>query len=295
MTIIDTFKDRYGNQVFKIHLSRELVRTNQIRQHRHTELEISLILNGNGIYKTEHGDEDIKKDDIFLFSTNEYHCITDIFPTDGNEYMELLNVQFSPSFIIDNAALENASYMNVFFRRNGFFRNKLTRNNPCGDKIRALFSQIRSECENKQPCYITQVKNKLLDMLILILRHYGFADFSVQRKDYRRYAENLQKAVTFMNEHFTESITLDEIISHAKLTKTHFFALFHEAYNMTPWEYINIKRIDHALQMLRSSDLTVLNIAMQCGYNNTANFNRIFKKVTGITPREYRKNKSLQI
>ena len=283
MPTIDTFIDRYGNPIFKIFLSAAHIRTNQIRQHRHTEFELSLILSGKGIYKTERGNTEIEKGDVFLFSTNEYHCITDIFPADGQEYMELLNIQFAPSFIPGNIPQENVSYMNVFFRRNESFLNRLDPKNPCGDKIRLLFAEIREECENKRPCYATQVRNKLVDILILILRDYGIADFTAQEKDCRRYSENLQKAVAYMNEHYTENITLDEIVSCARLTKTHFLDLFRAAYRMTTWDYINIRRIDHAAQLLLSSDRTILDIATQSGFNNTANFNRIFKKITGVT------------
>ena len=58
---------------------------------------------------------------------------------------------------------------------------------------------------------------------------------------------------------------------------------------MTTWDYINIKRIEDSLTLLKSTNLTVLDIATKCGFNSTASFNKIFKKTTGITPKEYRK------
>ena len=81
------------------------------------------------------------------------------------------------------------------------------------------------------------------------------------------------------------------IIEAAHMTKTHFLAVFKAAYRMTTWDYINIRRIDHAMQMLATTDRAVLDIALSCGYNNTANFNRIFRKVTGITSKAYRISK----
>ena len=59
---------------------------------------------------------------------------------------------------------------------------------------------------------------------------------------------------------------------------------------MTAWDYVNIKRIEKSLGLLKNTDDTVLSVAAECGYNNTANFNRIFKKITGLTPAEYRKS-----
>lgn len=66
---------------------------------------------------------------------------------------------------------------------------------------------------------------------------------------------------------------------------------FKNSFNMTPWDYIAIKRIEKATRLLRDSDETVLSVAIACGYNNTAGFNRIFKKITGLTPRGYRTGK----
>ena len=57
---------------------------------------------------------------------------------------------------------------------------------------------------------------------------------------------------------------------------------------MTTWDYINIRRIERARELLAGTNDTVLAVATACGYNNTANFNRIFRKITGITPHEYR-------
>ena len=57
---------------------------------------------------------------------------------------------------------------------------------------------------------------------------------------------------------------------------------------LTPWEYINIKRINKAVDLLKSSDLSISSVATQCGYNNMANFSRIFKQITGTTPKHIR-------
>lgn len=59
---------------------------------------------------------------------------------------------------------------------------------------------------------------------------------------------------------------------------------------MTVWDYINIKRIDKAVNLLTKTNDTVINIASKCGFNSPANFNRIFKKITGLTPKECRKH-----
>ena len=66
---------------------------------------------------------------------------------------------------------------------------------------------------------------------------------------------------------------------------------------MTLWDYISAKRINKAAQLLATETKTmnILDIATQCGYNSTANFNKAFKKITGMTPSEYRSNRNVMI
>lgn len=291
MEIIDSFSDHFGNLILRVFRSSAVARQNLIRQHRHTEFEISLILSGTGIYRTENGDYDIRSGDIFLYSANEYHCISDITPDPGYECMELLNVHFSPALLATDGITDTDSPLDVFFNRSAEFQNRLTRNNPHSEEIGKLLLKIREECEQKKPCYRTSVRNLICQILITITRNYGYtvSDASVQSTV--RYDENLGLALAYINEHFCEQLTLDDIIEAAHMTKTNFINVFKASYNMTTWDYINIKRIDRAMKLLSSTSLTIIDIATRCGYNNTANFNRIFRKITGITPKLYRASK----
>lgn len=288
MELINEIFDNCNNSIFKIFISTAAARKGVVRQHRHTEFELSLILSGKGIYKTENGNFDIQENDIFLYSTNEYHCITDIFPDGDKLYMELLNIHFSPSYIMGTDSLNrNTEYMNIFFSRKPSFENCIDRTNAYNPKLRELILSIKSECENKEPCYETIVFARLTEILTLLLRHYNLAENKTIKP--LRYVDNISSAITYINEHYNENITLNDITKAAHMHKTTFIANFKAIYHMTTWDYINIKRIEDSLTLLKSTDLTVLDIAIKCGFNSTANFSKIFKKITGITPSEYRK------
>ena len=58
---------------------------------------------------------------------------------------------------------------------------------------------------------------------------------------------------------------------------------------MTLWEYVQSRRIEMAAEMLLSTDRSVTQVAMECGYNSISNFNRSFKAITGQSPVAYRK------
>ncbi len=260
-------------------------RRGEYRNHKHTELEISLILNGEGIYKTTRGDVDIRPGDILLFSTNEFHCITDISTPD----MQILNLHIQPSFIwnIGNSYIGNG-YLKIFFSPNERFSNRLPRENPHNTSVIAHIDAIRREFEERRPDYDAAIKAELLSLLILLRREYGMTDEGSQEflsaPDYT----SIIRAMNYMDKNFTTDITLEEIAEEAGLSKSYFCTVFRRLNGLTPWDYINIRRINRALELLRTTEDNILDIALQCGYNNTSNFNRIFRGVTGQTPKAYR-------
>lgn len=286
--LIDTFTDNYGNPIFRIYISIQPKMKRQKRLHRHTEFEISLILSGKGVYSTTSGEYCFEKGDMFLFSTNEYHYITDIEYGD-DKCFQILNIQFAPAFIYESGNSKDTLFMNIFLHRTAEFHNMLNRDNPYTEQIRQLFYCIKQECEEKKPCYRTETRNKVISILINIFRNYNYAESTISPSASYN-IEGLQKAIAYINENYCYDISLDAIAAAAFLSKFHFMHLFKSTYNMTVWDYINIKRIDKALSLLANSNENILTVAAKSGFNNSANFNRIFKKITGLTPKEYRQS-----
>ncbi len=287
--IIDTFYDEYKNSVFSAYLSVVPAEKRQKRLHRHTEFEVSLILLGGGVYDTENGVYSFTKGDVFLYSTNEYHCITEITAPRG-ENLIILNLHFSPALIYSDDAVKDFAFMNVFFNRSDDFKNLLDRNNPEISAVREKFLKIKTECEEKRACYKAEVKNLLVSVLISVFRSFNLARLDKPLSSASGEMEELQKAIVYIHEHFDGEIKLDDIAAAACLSKFHFIRLFKASYNMTVWDYINIKRVDAAINLLSTTSDSVINIALKCGYGSPANFNRIFKKITGTTPKDYRKH-----
>ncbi|MDD7157376.1 MAG: AraC family transcriptional regulator [Firmicutes bacterium] len=289
MNVIGELNDKYGNAVFRLFTSIAECREGQYRMHRHTQYEIGLIERGCGFYDTEHGREEISSGDVFLFSANEYHCITDIFPCGGKRDMQILNLQFLPGFISDEKGGAFDSFMRIFTDRKPDFRNKLDENNRYTGEIQNYMLRIKEECEQKRPCYDVLAKGLLCALLVTLYRYFGLCDpVCDDEKPACLHLSDVMRAAAYMNEHYCEDITLAEILAAANLGKTAFTSAFHEVFDMTAWDYLNIKRIEKSLGLLKNTYDTVLSVAAACGYNNTANFNRIFRKITGLTPRQYR-------
>ncbi len=285
MGITGSIKNEAGIPACTIFQSTARRRHGEYRNHKHTELEISLILEGEGIYKTTRGDVDIRAGDILLFSTNEFHCITDI----STPAMKILNLHIQPSFIWDtgNTYIGNG-YLKIFFSPNEQFTNRLPRDNAHNTEVVAHIHAIRREFEEMRCDYEAAIKAELLALLILLRRSYGMTDESTQELVSAPDYSKIIRAMNYMDKNFTGEISLEEIAEESNLSRSYFCTVFRRLNGLTPWDYINIRRVNRALELLRTTDDNILDVALQCGYNNTSNFNRIFRTVTGQTPKAYR-------
>lgn len=102
--------------------------------------------------------------------------------------------------------------------------------------------------------------------------------------------DRLSEVYQYVKENYKKEISLDEVAQVANLTPTSFCRMFKSKTKKNFIEYLNEIRISNACKHLIESDMSVSEIAYECGYKTVSNFNKLFKKNTGNTPKEY-KNK----
>jgi AraC-like DNA-binding protein len=101
-------------------------------------------------------------------------------------------------------------------------------------------------------------------------------------------SEKFKKVTEYIMMNFDEEIQLHDIATIANMAVTTFCNFFKTQFRMTFIEYLNVIRVGHACKLLAQKENTIVDIAYRCGYQNIANFNRQFKKLKNMTPREYR-------
>ena len=92
----------------------------------------------------------------------------------------------------------------------------------------------------------------------------------------------------YLEEHYSERITLDDLASRFYINKYYLTRVFKEQYGMSITSYLTSLRITHAKQLLRFTDKTVEEIGLECGLGALHYFSRVFKEVEGVAPSTYR-------
>ena len=253
-------------------------------EHHHTALEITMVLSGSGIYATDESEFSFESGDIFLFGTDERHWIKKL-----DCRTDFLNVHFEPRFIwSENFGISSGELIRVFLNRKKNPLNKLDMTKESSMSVKRLIFQMEKELEEKKREHEIMLKVHLVNILIEMIRSF---EGQIDENDFSYNAQalhHIERSLKYIDSHLSENITLEEIANVAHMSKNYFCRIFKKLNGMSPWDYITVKRIDLARRLLSDKDKTVLEVAMLCGFNNTANFNRAFRKVTGKTPSEIR-------
>lgn len=126
----------------------------------------------------------------------------------------------------------------------------------------------------------------LLDMLNDISARVGTAP--IKYSENKKQVTALENVIAYMNAHYREIRSMDEITSACFISKSYLCSAFKENYGMTVMGYLRKLRIKHACDFLENTDKTLSLIAQKMGFADLSHFTRVFKKETGMTPNEYR-------
>ncbi|MEO8664539.1 MAG: AraC family transcriptional regulator [Ignavibacteria bacterium] len=249
-------------------------------------LSIKCSMKGNEFYKTPGGDYKVSKGS-YLILNNGQLCQSSI-----KEEAETFCVFFEPKFVNDilmSLVTPSDKILNFSFLPNNqpvLFLEKLYPHNhtitPVIMKI-WLASKVNYDDEN----FLTEQYYELLKKLLLVHRDlYEEIEklppvkLSTKIELYKRVC----RAKEFIDSSFTENITLEKISKEACLSQFHFLRLFKTVYKETPHQYLTQKRVDSALNLLRSTDKSITEICFDIGFESVSSFSWLFRRNFGLSP-----------
>ena len=100
----------------------------------------------------------------------------------------------------------------------------------------------------------------------------------------------IENSIEYIHKKYNTQLTTDDISSQFKINKCYFCYMFKKETGQTFINYLNNHRIEQSKELLKNTDMSLLDIALEVGYNNQSYYSTIFKKYTNMTPLEYREN-----
>ncbi len=131
----------------------------------------------------------------------------------------------------------------------------------------------------ENPEQVNAVIPKMLRQYCLLVLQHSLA----------RYSAVIRDCLNFIDFHYMEPLSLESLSARFSVNKNYLSSRFHREKGMTITDYINQIRVNRATSLLRNTSRSVQQIAEQCGFTDANYFTRIYKKIQGFTPNEYRK------
>lgn len=254
--------------------------------HWHNYLEIAFVKQGKGIYYVENRTYEMNEGDIVVINNIEPHYMEVLPPIN----MVMPVVMFEPQLVWSSENQFDYQYMEPFFERSSNFNNRIDSKSEIGQKIFMLLTEIEDEYVNKTVGYKLMIKAKLLHIITYLIRHYqdtSRSSESITSKSKK--LEKLGKVFEFINKNYSQKIELNTLAELAYMSPSYFSTFFKLSTGFSPIEYLNKIRIAKSIEMLRETDYSIARIALDCGFSNLANFNKIFKHFTETVPSQIRK------
>ena len=146
---------------------------------------------------------------------------------------------------------------------------------------------IDNLCSSRPYAYQLAVKGYLFQIMFLLLTNNRR---SIHAKSDQKAFEKIKRILTYIDEHYAEAITIEEIANFCFYSPSYFMKFFREHMGVGFIHYLNDYRLEMAAKKLLTTTDNILNVATSSGFDNLSYFNRSFKKKYGITPGQYRKN-----
>lgn len=156
--------------------------------------------------------------------------------------------------------------------------------------LSGLLTGLLSELTAGYPPSGNFVRGIAQSLAIHLVRHHAEAGPSARKTGEQLPAFRLRQAVSAMLTRLDQPFDLDEMAHAAGMSRFHFSRAFRNSMGQSPSVWFATQRILRAKQLLRETDRTILDISLQLGYGSPSHFAHVFRRETGVTPRDYRKS-----
>ena len=245
---------------------------NDFKMHAHDACELFFFISGNASYYVEGSVYGLQNNDILIMRPCETHRLQ----VEQNSAYERMSIHFSPSIICDNFS-EN--WLRPFYRRNLGRMNLYRADDFNTDHYMSCIKTIISCIDGEKSA--EQITAALISLIMEICDAFDRKEMSVFSQNE---LDVSVKIVDYINRHLFEDITLDSLAAAFFMSSSQLERVFKKSIGSPVWEYIIIKRLMSARNMLQSGSSAQIT-AQRCGFSDYSAFYRAYKKQFGTSPK----------
>ena len=278
----DGFRILQGKQEYVTYIEHSSIRVwhsnvpAHFASHKHSAVEIILPQQGVAVYQLDNEAIHVQPGEILILPPGCSHALTE--PEDISRYLLL----FEPNAL--TIMRDFPDFQNVMREP-----VHLNGHSEWQQAVGKLLMQAVDCYNRKEPLWNTECYSYLIKAYALLGRYYIASDLPAQEANSRKIESAiLNSAITFINEHYMDDISLEDVAVFAGFSKYYFCRMFKQFSGLAFSEFLIRKRLNVASEMLIHTELSVKEIAMTSGFGSIATFNRVFRENKHCTPLQFR-------
>ncbi len=257
------------------------------KMHVHDYAQISVVIAGRAILSVNGSEVTVREGDVYFVESYAPHALR------SPQKLEVINLLFYMDDLLKQSKglREHPGFRELFMPVGGGVGQESTLRKVHFQYETLMFvlpiiQQMLYETEHGHIGAETMIQSCFLVLITQLVRE---REKSEEHRD--REGNKLYRAVFYMEQHFTEAISLTELAKMSYLSERQFRRLFTQHYGISPTRHLQQLRINKARYLLRNTELNINEIAQSTGFVDSNYFTRLFKSETGIPPKQYRSDR----
>ena len=251
--------------------------------HWHNDLEINLIREGEAVFQVYQKSYRVRTGEGFLLNRNVPHSCS----SPGNEHVRYSTILVRPDFLYGDFGSDvERKCFQPFLQNSAIPCIHLTGFDENGKEILQKLNQVEEAFDRKRFCYELKIKGLLCEAFAMILYEHRqeltkFVPANLQE------LERLEKMLNYLNMHFTEVISLQDLADQVHLSREVCCRLFKKMTGKTITGYLEEYRTNKSFSLVQSGQYSMTQITEMVGFSNPSRFASAFRKQFGCNPGEY--------
>ena len=279
---------QHGNEQFPFLVSYQKLseyESGSFMWHWHPEIEITYVQKGTMCYKVNHMVYHLKEGDIVFNNSGALHSGT----MENQKDCAYIPVTFDSRLIYGFfQSTVNSKYVDPVIQDSMLPAICIDQSEPWHKPFREYLLRIIDLDEKKPDFYELDITICLQSMWRLLLEHITYEP-QASRENSLEY-DRIKKILSYIEENYQNKITLNDIAGHIHLCESECTRLFKRHMNTTLFAFLQDYRIERSLEFLRA-DQPVSAVADKAGFSDPNYYSKVFAKIKGCSPREYRKHR----
>ena len=279
---------QHGNEQFPFLVSYQKLseyESGSFMWHWHPEIEITYVQKGTMCYKVNHMVYHLKEGDIVFNNSGALHSGT----MENQKDCAYIPVTFDPRLIYGFfQSTINSKYVDPIIQDSMLPAICIDQSEPWHKPFREYLLRIIDLDEKKPDFYELDITICLQSMWRLLLEHITYEP-QASRENSLEY-DRIKKILSYIEENYQNKITLNDIAGHIHLCESECTRLFKRHMNTTLFAFLQEYRIERSLEFLQD-DQPVSAVADKAGFSDPNYYSKVFAKIKGCSPREYRKHR----